>query len=127
MNADEVRDFASRLMNEVWIPFDHEAVPKFYHADVVGHHRGQSIRLDDIVNRLRWDSQTFTDAVYDIRGIVADVDKFAVRFLYTSKVVATGQPANAETTYFYHLRDGKISEFWLLADIAFDYKQRPSG
>jgi hypothetical protein len=24
--------------------------------------------------------------------------------------------------YFYHLRDGKISEFWLLADIGFDYR-----
>jgi hypothetical protein len=24
--------------------------------------------------------------------------------------------------YFYHLEDGKISEFWVLADIDFDYK-----
>ncbi len=42
-------------MNEVWIPFDYQAVSKFYHSDVTGHHRGQTIALNDIVNRLRWD------------------------------------------------------------------------
>jgi hypothetical protein len=24
--------------------------------------------------------------------------------------------------HFYHLRDDKIAEFWVLADVAFDYK-----
>ena len=27
-----------------------------------------------------------------------------------------------EVIYFYHVRDGKIAEFWVLADVAFDYK-----
>ena len=47
-------------------------------------------------------------------------DKFAVRFNFTS-TLADGQPANAEANYFYHLRDDKVSEFWLLADIELDY------
>jgi hypothetical protein len=29
---------------------------------------------------------------------------------------------STEVIYFYHLRDGKIAEFWLLADYAFDYR-----
>jgi hypothetical protein len=34
---------------------------------------------------------------------------------------ASGQLISAEVNYFYHLRDGKISEFWLLAEVDFDY------
>jgi hypothetical protein len=61
------------------------------------------------VNRLDWDRQSFSNPVYDIRDIIAG-----------------DEVAKAEAAYFYHLKDGKISEFWLLADIDFDYKQKPS-
>jgi hypothetical protein len=36
--------------------------------------------------------------------------------------VATEEPVETEVNYFYHLKEGKISEFWVLADIEFDYK-----
>jgi hypothetical protein len=32
---------------------------------------------------------------------------------------------DGELTYFYHLREGKVSEFWLQANVDFDYKARP--
>ena len=61
-------------MHEVWEPFDDQAVPRFYHDDVAGHHRAQKICLDDIAARLRWDRLNFKDPVYDIRDIIADED-----------------------------------------------------
>jgi hypothetical protein len=36
--------------------------------------------------------------------------------------VATAEPVKTEVNYFYYLKEGKISEFWVLADIVFDYK-----
>jgi predicted ester cyclase len=122
MESGETRAFARRLMSEVWEPFDAGALPRFYHRDVIGHHRGQEIRYADIENRLVRDQQRFADPVYDIQDVVADRDKFAIRFVYTAKATATGEPVRAEVNNFYRLRDGRIAEFWLLADLDFDYK-----
>jgi len=41
-------------------------------------------------------------------------------------VVGTGDPVRTEVNYFYHLRDDTVSEFWLLADLDFDYKAHTS-
>ncbi len=130
VDSKETQVFAERLMRQVWEPLDSTDVPQFYHRDVIGHHEGyhgsQELNYEDIVNRLDWDRQSFSNPVYDIRDIIAGEDKFAVRFIYTATITATGEEAKAEAAYFYHLKDGKISEFWLLADIDFDYKQKPS-
>jgi predicted ester cyclase len=122
VNSRETREFAKRLMREVWEPFDFTAVERFYNRDVRGHNRSQELVYDDVVNSLRSDTERFANPVYDIRDIVASEDKFAIRFIYTATVVAAGEPVETEVNYFYHLKDGKFSEFWVLADIDFDYK-----
>jgi ketosteroid isomerase-like protein len=122
VNSQETHQFAERLMKEVWEPFDYTAVEHFYNRDVRGHNRSQELLYEDVVNRLRSDSGRFANPLYDITDIIASEEKFAIRFIYTATVVATGEPVETEVNYFYHLRDGKISEFWVLADIEFDYK-----
>jgi predicted ester cyclase len=121
MDSQETLAFAQRLMREVWEPFDAEAVPRFYHREVVGHHRKQRLNYDDVVHRLVADRPRYTNPAYDVTDIVPAEDKFAIRFLFTA-TEASGQQVAAEAIYFYHLRDGKISEFWLLADVDFDYR-----
>jgi predicted ester cyclase len=121
----ETRHFAERLMREVWEPFGHAAVPDFYHADVIGHHRAQTLCLEDIVERLKWDVLNFAGPGYDIRELIAEAEKFAIRFIFACTLTRTGQRFTTEVTYFYRLRDGKVAEFWLLSDTDFDYKQRP--
>jgi SnoaL-like domain len=105
--------------------FDVEAVRRFYHRDVVGHHRGQTLNFQDILNRLAWDQKHNTSPVFDIKDIVAAEDRFAIRFEYTAKEGEAAHDFHAEVIYFYHLRDNKISEFWLLSDHDFDYKAPP--
>jgi predicted ester cyclase len=121
MNSEETLDFAERLMREVWLPLDPEPVDRFYRRDVVGYNRQQRLSYDDVVHRLVTDRPRFADPHYDIQDIIAAEDKFAIRFAFTAKL-ASGQPVSAEANYFYHLREGKISAFWLLADIDFDYR-----
>lgn len=124
-SAEQTRDFALRLMREVWEPFDHTALPRFYHPDMVGHHRKQTLTLDDVSARLQWDVLNFGAASYDLRNLVADEDAFAIRFVFTCTMIKTGETFVTEVTYFYRLRDGKVAEFWLLSDADFDYKQHP--
>lgn len=119
--SETTRAFAIRLMQEVWQPFDAAAVPRFYHPDMVGHHRAQRLGRDDVVRRLEWDRCHFSNAVYDIQDIVADSDRFALRFVYGCTLVATGQRFTTEVNYFYRLRNDRISAFWLLSDADFDY------
>jgi predicted ester cyclase len=121
MDSQETLVFAQRLMREVWEPLDAGAVPRFYHHDVIGHNRQQLPTFDDVVHRIVTDHSRYPNPVFDIQDIVAAQDKWAIRFIFTS-TGSTGQGSTTEVIYFYHLRDGKISEFWVLADVAFDYK-----
>lgn len=111
-------------MQEVWDPFDSSRLEDFYHRDVMGHHRSQIIHLSDIENRLAWDLKNRRHQNYEIRDIIAEVDRFALRFVFTTEELPTRQQSEIEVVYFYHLRDGKIGEFWLLASVDFDYFQK---
>jgi predicted ester cyclase len=121
MDSRETLAFAERLMREVWEPFDVEAVPRFYHHDVIGHHRKQRLSYSDVVHRLQTDRPRYANPSYDIKDIIAAEDKWAIRFSFAATGIS-GQTVSAETIYFYHVREGKISEFWLLADVDFDYR-----
>ena len=121
MDSQETLAFAQRLMREVWEPLDARAVSRFYHHDVIGHNRQQLLTYDDVVHRIVTDHPRYPNPVFDIQDIVAAQDKSAIRFLFTS-TGSTGQSVTTEVIYFYHLRDGKIAEFWVLADVPFDYK-----
>lgn len=127
MGKEETRAFAQKLMEEVWEPFDSSAMPRFYHRDVIGYHRRadgstQELGYADIANRLDWDRQTSANAVYNIRDIVAEEDRFAIRFVYKADFVLTQGKIDVDNMYFYHLRDGKVAEWWLLASADFDYR-----
>ena len=122
MNNLETEAFARKLLREVWERFDAEVVHEFYHHDVIGHHRAQTLNFDDVVNRLKWDRKHSSNPTFDIQDIIATDNRFALRFLYAATETATGHAFHVEVIYFYHLRQGKICEFWLLADQDFDYK-----
>jgi hypothetical protein len=47
MDVEKTEAFARSLMREVWETFDPEAVPRFYHRNVVGHHRAQTLNYQD--------------------------------------------------------------------------------
>ena len=120
--TDQIRDFALRLMKEVWSTYDHTKVQEFYHPDVVGHHGDQIIHRVDIENRLKRDRLHWKDPAYDIKDLLVDRDRFAIRFMYAATQVRTGKrDKGIETMYFYHLKEDRISEFWTLASICYDY------
>jgi hypothetical protein len=98
---------------------------RFYNRDVVGHHRAQILNFEDILNRLAWDQKHNASPIFDIKDIVAAENRFAIRFEYTAQEGEAEQGFHAEVIYFYHLRENKISEFWLLSDHDFDYKAPP--
>lgn len=123
--SDQTRAFALRLMKEVWEKYDDTRVPDYYHPDVVGHHGDQVIRRPDVENRLRRDRVHWKDPVYDIKDLLVEDDKFAIRFKYAATQIQTGKrDEGIETMYFYHLKNGKISEFWTLASIQYDYFEK---
>src|SRR5918998_2148862 len=128
MDSKETRAFAQQLMKECWEPFGSEAVPRFFHRDVVGWHRRadsswQQLGYDD-VKRLTWDKETNANPLFDVRDIIAEEDRFALRFLYTADFIPTGGKIDVEMMYFYRLRSDKVGEFGLLASADFDYKAK---
>ena len=67
------------------------------------------------------DRPRYANPRFDIKDIIAEEDKWAIRFMFAA-TGASGQPISAEVNYFYHLKENKISGFWLLADFDFDYR-----
>jgi SnoaL-like polyketide cyclase len=129
MNPRETRAFAQQLMTEVWQPFDSQAVSRFFHRDVVGWHRRadsswQQLGYDDLVNRLAWDKETNANPTFDARDIIAEEDRFALRFIYVADFIPTGGKIDVEMMYFYRLRGEKVEEFGLLASVDFDFKAK---
>jgi len=129
MDSKGTRAFAQQLMKEVWEPFDSEAVSRFYHRDVVGWHRRadsswQQLGYDDVVNRLSWDKETNANPIFDVRDIIAEEDRYALRFLYAADFVPTSGKIDVEMMYFYHLRGDKVAEFELLASVNFDFRAK---
>jgi hypothetical protein len=129
MDAKETRSFAQQLMKEVWEPFDSEAVPRFFHRDVVNWHRRadsswQQLGYDDVVKRLTWDKETKANPLFDVRDIIPEEDRFALRFLYTADFIPTGGKIDVEMMYFYRLRSDKVDGFGLLASVDFDFKAK---
>ena len=103
-------------------------MPRFYHEDVAGHHLARKYLPRRHRGAAKWGQANFKDPVYDIRDIVADEDKFAaIRFVYACTLVSVlllGEIRHGGHI-FYRISGRKISEFWLLSDADFDYKQRP--
>jgi GNAT superfamily N-acetyltransferase len=68
VDRDQTLKFARALLMEVWESFDSSAVARFYHRDVVGHHRRpnetQELGYADVVNRLDWDGPEVTKERY---------------------------------------------------------------
>src|SRR5215210_1538812 len=95
MDREETLEFARTLMKEVWESFDSSAVARFYHRDVVGHHRRpnetQELGYADVVNRLDWDKQTNTNAVFNYRDIIAEESRYAIRYSYRADFVPQGE------------------------------------
>jgi hypothetical protein len=123
MGAKETRSFAQQLLKEVWEPFDSGAVTRFFHRDVVGWHRRadsswQEFGYDD-VKRLTWDTETNANPLFDVRDIIAEEGRFALRFLYTADFIPTGGKIDVEMMYFYRLRGDKVGGFGLLGQRGF--------
>jgi hypothetical protein len=80
MSVREIEAFARSLMREVWEAFDPEAVPRFYHRDVIGHHRAQTLNYNDILNRLAWDRKHNAAPVFVIQDLIAPQDRLRSAF-----------------------------------------------
>jgi hypothetical protein len=109
--------------------FDETAVARFYHRDVVGHHRKQTLTFDDdVAHRLATDhratpirSMTSRTSARRKTGLRSGSCSRERRIRIQRKW-GMQAPGIRLGDLFLPLRDGKISEFWLRADIGFDYR-----
>jgi hypothetical protein len=104
---------------------------EFFHPDVVGWHRRadsfwQQLGYDDVVNRLAWDKETNANPVFDIREIIVEEDRFALRFLYVADFIPTGGKIDVEMMYFYQLRGDKVAD-WVISQRRFRLQGKVYG
>lgn len=79
----------------------------------------QELAYEAVANRLDWHKKTSAS----VRDVIAENDRFAIRFVYTACFFLTQGKFDVDNTYFvYPPREGKLSERWLLADAGFDHK-----
>ena len=82
--------------------------------------------------------QTNSNADFDYRDIIAEEGRYAIRYSNKADFVhyddggeqdrhtaAAEGKIDVEMIYLYHLREGKVAEFWLRANVDFDCKADP--
>jgi len=107
MDSRETRAFAERLMLEVWEPLDAEAVPRF------------TIASSNSTMKTWCIAWWRTSRAVQVRGTTFGTSSPRQTSLQSAFCLGatgpSGQSISAEANYFYHLKDDKVSEFWLLA------------
>jgi predicted ester cyclase len=125
MTTAEARVFIEELFRDVWKPFNAEYLGMYYRDDVKGHHGPVDLTLEDMRTHLAYGRAHFRDSAFDFQDLVASETTIALRFNYTAILVGTGERISTGVAYFYHLIDNKIAEWWVMADVPFDYKAKP--
>ena len=125
MTHQEARTWVRNLLTDVWerknlIKFD-----EYYHKDVVGHYRGQLLDYSDVLNRIEYGKAHFADGSFAIDDLIVEGNKIFERFTYHATLMSSGESFQSSGIYVYHLRDGKISEFWHFSDTPFNYNEKP--
>ena len=124
MTHQEAGVWVGNLLTDVWERKILSKVDDYYHKDVVAHNQDQLLGYHDILNRIEYGKTHFADGSFDIEDLIVEDNKILERFTYKATLMNTGEPFISEGLYIYHLRNGKIAEFWLFSNTAFDYKEK---
>ena len=125
MTHQEARAWVRNLLTDVWERKNLGKFDDYYHKDLVGHYRGQLLNYSDVWNRIEYGKTHFADGSFEIEDLIVEEHKIFERFTYAATLMKTGERFTAEGVYVYHLRDGKIAEFWHFSNTPFDYKEKP--
>lgn len=127
MNQAQATLFVEDLLNHLVVKADIESLDRFYSNDVIGHYRDIDFNFDDIKNRA-----SFLKTVCKARNhILHEVIKADEKIIFRDRQVMTHRLTNAvissEVTGVYTIKNGKVSELWLMTDKIFDYQESPES
>lgn len=127
MNPDQMKDAVRRCMLEGFSTGNIDFVDQFIHEDYVrtstaGHPSVRS--LAEHKKELAQRREIFADLKIEIIEMVAEKDTVAVRFATSGVhkkeylgVAPTGKRINRESCGFFHFRDGKIANTFVITDV----------
>lgn len=115
----------ARLFEEVSNRRDAGAVPRFWHADVVNHNGmpGQRPGAPGVADGLAGLFAAFPDYHEEVVRLVAEDDLVAAHVVLTGThrgpflgLPPTGRTVRCEVMETFRLRDGLVTEMWVVAD-----------
>jgi predicted ester cyclase len=104
---------------------DFDTFVKLSASDGVCHIPGvpEAVPLEAVTQVIKSFYQAFPDSVHDIKAVIAEGDKVAIRFTQVSThtgeyegIPPTGNKIKVECHHMLRLVDGKIAEVWLVED-----------
>ncbi len=119
-NKEIVRQLYEALMNKILITFLELSA-----SDGVCHIPGvsEAVPLEAVTQVIKSYYEAFPDSTHDIKAVIAEGDKVAIRFTQVSThtgeyegIPPTGNKISVECQHMFRLANGKIAEAWLVED-----------
>jgi DNA-binding CsgD family transcriptional regulator len=126
MDKQQAQDFVQDLLDHIVTLADVDSLTNYYHEDVIGHYGDIDFTFSDIENRINYLQTVFKDRAHIIHEVIKADDKI----IFRDRQIVTHRKTNAlwpyEVTGIYNIRNGKVSELWLMMDKDVDYQESPS-
>lgn len=124
MNKQQAYNFVHKVLDIIVIEADVEKLKDIYNQDAKLHINDLTFGYSDIENRIDFIKNTYTHRQHKLYGVEVINDVIIFQDQQSLKNINTNELEQKILTGSYILKNGKISEAWLITNEKIDYLQK---
>ncbi len=125
MNKEECIEFVKDWIHRIWELQEQEHLSRFYSTDVEGYFNGELVSFDILKSRVGAFYNHLKKVRIEVNQLIVEKNKFALRAQQRYEF-KEGKIVVVPSMIFVHLKEGKISKYWLKTRSPFDFHRHPS-
>ncbi len=125
MTNEQARDFIKARMDAIVVNCDEETIKKIYKPDVVVHLDGLSFGLREIINRVQFNREVFSQRSYILREVIVAQDLLFFRVSQHLTHAKTQEVWQPDLLVVYRLEDESVAEVWFTSEHLINYVETP--
>ena len=119
MERHEIENFVKSLVETIWEKFDGDKLDNYYHKDLEGHYNDDVVTFELLGKKLQIFQSHMQGLKVEIKDLIIEEDSFVLHAL--QKLSPGGKELAIQTILVGHLKDGKISRYWLKTEMPLEF------
>lgn len=112
MKKEDVIEFVKDWIHSIWELQEEEHLARFYSLDVEGDFNGEAVNFEGLKEKLSSFYIHLKKVEIEVKQLIVEKSKFALRALQHYEL-KDGKTITLPSMIFAHLKEGKISKYWL--------------